>query len=130
MEVILDPSRFGVIVTGNLFGDILSDVGAALQGGPGLAYSGNYNPQTGKGMFEPVHGSAHDIAGQDKANPMAALLSCSMMLEFLGFQKEAGHLEKAVVSLVADGRTTADLGGTLGTRAVGDAVAEYLEAEA
>jgi len=128
MEVIRNPKRYGVIVTGNLFGDILSDIGVALQGGPGMAGSGNINPESGKGMFEPIHGSAVDIAGRDRANPFAALLSCAMMLEFLGFPREGAEIEGAVARLVDTGRTTEDLGGPLGTRAVGDAVCEEISA--
>jgi 3-isopropylmalate dehydrogenase len=128
MRLVMDPSQFHAVVASNLFGDILSDLGAALVGGPGLAPSANYNPETRKAMFEPVHGSAPDIAGKGVANPFAALLSASMMLEFLGFHREARALEVAVGSCVMEGETTRDLGGSLGTVESGDAVVRRLRA--
>jgi 3-isopropylmalate dehydrogenase len=91
-----DPQRYDVIVTDNLFGDILTDLGGAVSGGIGLAASANLNPaRTGPSMFEPVHGSAPDIAGQNKANPIAATLSGAMMLDFLGLSDAAGRIERA-----------------------------------
>lgn len=126
LQLVKDPAQFDVIVTANLFGDLVSDLTAALAGGLGLAPSASYNPQTGKALFEPVHGSANDIAGRELANPMAALLSAAMMLDFIGHAEWGARLRKAVHECVADGLTTVDLGGTLGTRAVGDAVCERL----
>jgi 3-isopropylmalate dehydrogenase len=109
------PERYDVIVTDNLFGDILTDLGGAVSGGIGLAASANLNPErTGPSMFEPVHGSAPDIAGQGLANPKAAILSGAMMLDFLGESEAAASIERAC----ADPSTDVD-----GTTAIGDAVA-------
>ncbi|HKH87788.1 MAG TPA: isocitrate/isopropylmalate family dehydrogenase, partial [Acidimicrobiales bacterium] len=95
--------RYGVIVTDNLFGDILTDLAGALTGGIGLAASANLNPaRTGPSLFEPVHGAAHDIAGTGKANPLAAIRSAAMMLDHLGERDAAERVEKAVLSLQAD----------------------------
>ena len=92
-----DPSRFDVIVTDNLFGDIITDLAAAITGGIGLAASGNINPdRTAPSMFEPVHGSAPDIAGQQKADPTAAILSASLLLDHLGHADAAAAVEAAV----------------------------------
>ncbi len=121
-QLVRDPSQFDVIVTSNLFGDLLSDLGAALAGGLGLAPSANINPETGRGLFEPVHGSAPDIAGRGEANPSAGLLSMAMMLEFLGIGEAARTVHSAVDSCIAAGQVTRDLGGALGTGAAGDAV--------
>lgn len=121
-DVVRDPGRFDVIVTGNLFGDILSDLTAALAGGLGLAPSGNMNPETGKGLFEPVHGSAPDLAGRGVANPAAALLSAAMMLEFTGLRDAARRVEAAVEASVREGDTTPDAGGTLSTAEAAAAV--------
>jgi len=126
MKMVLDPASFEVVVTANLFGDILSDLGAALAGGPGLAPSANRNPETGVSMFEPVHGSAPDITGTDRANPMAALLSGAMMLDHLGMPEFGVRVEDAVRACIQSGRVTTDLGGEWGTRAVGDAVCGIL----
>jgi 3-isopropylmalate dehydrogenase len=113
-----DPGRYDVIVTDNLFGDILTDLGGAVSGGIGLAASANLNPdRTGPSMFEPVHGSAPDIAGQNKANPMAAILSGAMMLDFLGEAEAAQRIEAVC-------RELADLTGS--TTEIGDAVAAKL----
>ena len=99
-----DPARFDVIVTDNLFGDILSDLGAALTGGLGLAPSGNLNPdRTGPSVFEPVHGSAPDIAGTGRANPAGAVLSAALMLDHLGEQAAAADLDAAVSAVLAAG---------------------------
>lgn len=125
-DLVRDPSRFGVIVTSNLFGDLLSDLGAALAGGLGVAPSGNVNPETRKALFEPVHGSAPDIAGKGVANPVAALLSAAMMLEWVGLREEASRVERAVRESVAAGETTPDLGGRLSTRQAGEAVLSRL----
>jgi 3-isopropylmalate dehydrogenase len=113
------PSRFDVIVTDNLFGDILSDLGAALTGGLGVAPSGNLNPdKTGPSIFEPVHGSAPDIAGQNLASPAGAVLSAALMLDHLGQPEAAADLENAVDAILADGApgTTSDWDDALHTR--------------
>ncbi len=127
MEMVRDPSQFQVIVTSNLLGDIVSDLGAALAGGLGLSPSANLHPGQ-VSMFEPVHGSAPNIAGKDLANPMAAILSVAMMLDYLGKAEEAARVEKAVADAVREGITTPDLGGKVGTRKVGDWIAARLEA--
>jgi 3-isopropylmalate dehydrogenase len=123
MQLVLDPSRFDVIVTTNLFGDILSDLAAQLIGGMGVAPSGNVNPETGRGLFEPVHGSAPTIAGQGIVNPVGAILSGAMMLEHLGFQGEAEAVEAAVVAAIREEECTRDLGGSLSTSEAGSAIA-------
>jgi 3-isopropylmalate dehydrogenase len=119
MEIIRNPSQFEVIVTCNLFGDILSDLSAALPGGLDVAPSANLNPGS-ISMFEPVHGSAPDIAGKNLANPMAAILTAGMMLDELGFPEESAHIEKVVVEAIRQGITTPDLGGELGTHQVAE----------
>lgn len=117
-NLIRDPSQFEVIVTCNLFGDIVTDLGAALQGGLGMAASANVHP--GRiGMFEPVHGSAPDIAGQDRANPLATVLTVGMMMSFLGFTGEEARLTEIVRRAIDERKCTRDVGGELGTRAVG-----------
>src|SRR5437588_11421141 len=93
MELVRDPSQFDVIVTGNLFGDLLSDLGAQLIGGMGVAPSANLNPDTGQGLFEPVHGSAPKLAGRGIVNPVGAILSAGMMLSQLGLEGEAQAVE-------------------------------------
>jgi 3-isopropylmalate dehydrogenase len=104
LHMVADPARFDVIVTDNLFGDILSDLGAALSGGLGVAPSGNLNPdRTGPSVFEPVHGSAPDIAGQDKASPAGAVLSAALMLDHLGQAQAATDLESAVEAVLGEG---------------------------
>lgn len=121
MELVRAPERFEVIVTGNLFGDIITDLGAILQGGIGLACSGNIHP--GKlGLFEPVHGSAPDIAGQGKANPMATFLTAGMMLAHLGRPELETRIIDAVRELLLADQTTPELGGTLSTSQVTDAL--------
>ena len=123
--MVTDPSAFQVIVTNNLFGDIITDLGAALQGGLGMAASANLHPgQTS--MFEPVHGSAPPLAGKNVANPIGAILSAALMLETLGWTAEARAVEQAVEQAVAARQVTADVGGTLGTRETGDAIAARL----
>ena len=125
MQMIKDPRQFEVIVTCNMFGDIITDLGAQLQGGLGMAASGNIHP--GKtSMFEPVHGSAPKYAGKDSANPIGAILTAQMMLEHLGAGEAAFAIEESVVRVIEDGRCTADVGGTLGTSATGDAIASGL----
>ena len=125
MEMIRDPSQFQVIVTCNMFGDILSDLGAALQGGLGLAPSANIHPGQ-VSMFETVHGSGPNIAGKDAANPMAAVLTLGMMLDHLGHSEAAARAQQIVREALRNGIVTRDLGGTLGTREVGDWIAERL----
>jgi 3-isopropylmalate dehydrogenase len=115
-----DPSRFDVIVTDNLFGDIITDLAAAITGGIGLAASGNINPdRTAPSMFEPVHGSAPDIAGQEKADPTAAILSTALLLDHLGYGEAAASVERAAVGDLAE-RVP---GSTRRTSEVGDAIA-------
>jgi 3-isopropylmalate dehydrogenase len=117
--LVQDPSQFRVIVTNNLFGDIITDLGAALQGGLGMAASGNLHPGR-TSMFEPVHGSAPPLAGKNVANPFGAILSSALMIEYLGHEREARAIEAAVQRAVAEGHGTRDIGGSLGTRAAGD----------
>ncbi len=121
MQLIKDPSPYQVIVTCNMFGDILSDLSAQIQGGLGLAASANLHPGR-VGLFEPVHGSAPKHAGRNVANPMGAMLSAVMMLQESGLLEEARVLEAAVVACVQAKETTRDLGGALGTHEVGEAV--------
>jgi 3-isopropylmalate dehydrogenase len=116
-----DPSRFDVIVTDNLFGDIITDLAAAITGGIGLAASGNINPdRTAPSMFEPVHGSAPDIAGQQKADPTAAILSTSLLLDHLGHPEAAARVEGAVIADLAErprtARPTAEIGDAIAAR--------------
>jgi len=123
MHMVRDPRQFDVIVTNNMFGDIITDLAAGLQGGLGMAASGNIHP--GKtSMFEPVHGSAPPIAGKNIANPFGATLTAAMMLEHLGMGKEAGKIEAAVLEAVRQKKTTSDIGGSLGTREAGEWVAK------
>jgi 3-isopropylmalate dehydrogenase len=121
MQMVKDPSQFEVIVTCNMFGDIVTDLGAQIQGGLGLAASGNINPH-GVSMFEPVHGSAPKYAGKDVANPVGAILTVQLMMEHLGLPKAAEMIEAAVIDCMEKRQTTKDLGGSLGTAAAGDAV--------
>jgi 3-isopropylmalate dehydrogenase len=126
MQMVRDPRQFEVIVTNNMFGDIITDLAAALQGGLGMAASGNIHP--GKtSMFEPVHGSAPPIAGKNLANPMGAILTGAMMLNYLGLAREAVKIEAAVLEAVRQKKTTSDVGGALGTREVGEWVAAKVE---
>jgi isocitrate/isopropylmalate dehydrogenase len=127
MELVREPERFQVIVTNNLYGDILSDLGAALVGGLGLAASANLHPGRGAaGLFEPVHGSAPPLAGKGIANPMAAVLTGALMLEQLGAPGAARDLERAVRATLAAGVRTPDIGGKAGTRDVAAAIAAQL----
>jgi 3-isopropylmalate dehydrogenase len=122
MELVRDPRQFDVIVTCNLFGDIISDLGAQLAGGLGLAPSGNIHP--GKtSLFEPVHGSAPNIAGKGIANPLGSVLTSAMMLEFLGWNAEAAALRVAVRAALHENYVTPDLGGEKKTTEVGDWIA-------
>ena len=123
MEVVRDPRQFDVIVTCNLFGDIISDLGAQLAGGLGLAPSGNIHPEK-TSLFEPVHGSAPNIAGKGIANPLGSILSSAMMLEFLGWQTEGEVLREVVRAALQENAVTQELGGSKATVEVGDWVAE------
>jgi len=125
MELVRDPGRFQVIVTNNLYGDILSDLGAGLVGGLGLAASANLHPGRA-GLFEPVHGSAPQIAGKGIANPMAAVLTGALMFEQLGHAEAARDLERAVRETIAAGIRSPDIGGIAGTRDVAAGVAARL----
>ena len=125
MQMVRDPSQFDVIVTGNLFGDIASDLGAQLAGGLGLAPSGNIHPGQ-VSLFEPVHGSAPAIAGKNIANPMGAILSVGMMFEYLGWKRESETIEAAVRAALREGKTPAELGGSMGTREVGEWLANSI----
>ena len=125
MQMVRDPSQFQVIVTGNLFGDIASDVGAQLAGGLGLAPSGNIHPGQ-VSLFEPVHGSAPNIAGKGIANPLGAILSAGMMCTHLGWNGEAKAIETAVRTALREGKTPAELGGSLSTRDMGDCLANLI----
>ena len=129
MFFVKDPGRFEVVVTSNLFGDILTDLGAAISGGMGLAAGANLNPE-GKfpSMFEPVHGSAPDIAGQGLANPLASIWSASQMLDFFGHEEWGKRLLDVIEQLLVEQTTlTPDLGGSASTAQVGDAVVKKLE---
>ena len=125
MELLRDPAQFDVIVTCNMFGDILSDLGAQLVGGLGITPSANIHPGR-TSMFEPVHGSAPNLLGENRANPMAAILAAGMMLEYLGHDEAARDVEAAVVEAIRQGCTTADLGGSLGTHEVGEWICSRL----
>jgi 3-isopropylmalate dehydrogenase len=122
MDLVRTPESFQVIVTGNLFGDILSDLASMLVGGLGIAPSANRHPG-GVTMYEPVHGSAPPLAGKNMANPMAAILTLAMMLADLGASDAARAVEQAVYAAIGQGVGTADVGGKLGTREVGDWIA-------
>jgi len=125
LQMVRDPGQFQVVVTSNMFGDILTDLAAGLQGGLGMAASGNIHPGR-LSLFEPVHGSAPRFAGKNVANPMGAILTAGLMLEHLGWTEEARRIEEAVRWAVEENRTTADIGGKLGTREVGDAIIDRL----
>lgn len=127
MQVVSHPDRFGVVLTGNLFGDILSDLASAAVGSIGLLPSASLGERQTAfgtfGLYEPIHGSAPDIAGQGKANPMATILSAAMMLRHsFGMEAEASRIESAVAKTLADGILGGDLGGSHGTAAIGEAV--------
>jgi 3-isopropylmalate dehydrogenase len=125
LQMVRDPSQFQVIVTCNLFGDIASDVGAGLIGGLGLAPSANIHP--GKvSLFEPVHGSAPNIAGKGIANPMGAILAAGMMFDYFGWSDAAKKIEAAVRTALREGKTPVDLGGSLSTQAIGDFIARQV----
>ena len=128
MFFVKDPGRFQIVVASNLFGDILTDLGAAIAGGMGLAAGANLNPErTHPSMFEPIHGSAPDIAGRGLANPLAAIWSVSQMLDFLGHADWGTRIISAIETLLTEGRTlTPDLGGSAKTGDIGDAIMEVL----
>src|SRR5689334_20351990 len=129
MFMVLNPSQYQVIVSNNLFGDILTDLGAAIQGGLGLAASGNIHP--GKvSLFEPVHGSAPPLAGKGVANPISAILTSAMLLEYQGFQTLSNEIEEAVRAAISANETTRDLGGQLSTEQAGAAIISHLEGTA
>jgi tartrate dehydrogenase/decarboxylase/D-malate dehydrogenase len=127
MNFVRWPERFDVVVASNLFGDLLTDLGGIIGGGLGLAPSTNTNPERHfPSMFEPVHGSAPDIAGQGIANPIAAILSAAMMLDHLQLPVAASKIRRAVERTLAEGHQTPDLGGKLTTRQMGEAVVAAL----
>ena len=128
MFMVKDPGRFEVVVTSNLFGDILTDLGAAIAGGMGLAAGANLNPErTYPSMFEPIHGSAPDIAGKGIANPLATVWSASQMLDFFGHGDLGKRLIDCIEALLTEKKTlTPDLGGTASTAEVGDAIVKKL----
>ncbi len=122
MQLVKSPKQFDVILTGNMFGDILSDQASMLTGSIGMLPSASLNADH-FGLYEPIHGSAPDIAGKDVANPLATILSAAMMLRYsLNNHAAADQIERAVQSVLSAGHRTRDLGGTVGTRAMGDAV--------
>lgn len=124
MYMVMDPWRFDVVVTTNMFGDIVSDLAAGLVGGLGLAPSANIGEKYA--IFEPVHGSAPDIAGKGIANPSAMILTATMMLKHFGYIEEAGRVEKALEQVLAEGKTTPDLGGNLKTMEMAEEVVKKL----
>jgi 3-isopropylmalate dehydrogenase len=128
MELVRDPSQFDVIVTNNLFGDIISDLAAQLAGGLGLAPSGNIHPGR-TSLFEPVHGSAPSIAGKGIANPFGAVLASSMLMEFLGWNEESAQLKQSVKSTLRENFTTPDLGGSKATLEVADYLVNQVSKE-
>jgi 3-isopropylmalate dehydrogenase len=125
MMLVQNPAQFDVIVTNNLFGDIITDIGGALQGGLGMAASANLHPGR-TSLFEPVHGSAPPLAGRDEANPIGAILSAALMLDALGRRDDAARIDRAVELAVRDGAVTRDAGGSLGTNAAGEAIRQRL----
>jgi methanogen homoisocitrate dehydrogenase len=124
LDVLQHPNNYDVIVTENMFGDILSDVAAFLVGGLGMLPSGNIGERSA--IFEPVHGSAPKHAGKDTANPVAAIRSAAMLLEYLGDRENAARIEEAIGRVIESGVKTRDLGGTAGTKEMGEAVAAAL----
>ncbi|KAF0225808.1 MAG: tartrate dehydrogenase/decarboxylase / D-malate dehydrogenase [Erysipelotrichaceae bacterium] len=130
MLMIKDPKRFQVVVASNLFGDILTDLGAAIAGGIGLAAGANLNPERKyPPMFEPIHGSANDIAGKGIANPLAAIWSISQMLDYLGYEKEGTLVLSCIEKVLKDAQVlTPDMGGNASTSQTGDEVVKQLDA--
>jgi 3-isopropylmalate dehydrogenase len=125
MFLVQNPGQFEVIVTNNLFGDIVTDLAAAFQGGLGMAASGNLHP--GKtSMFEPVHGSAPKFAGKNIANPIGAISSAALMLDTLGWTTEAAAIDGAVLKAVRENQVTTDIGGKLGTCEAGEFIAREI----
>ena len=130
IQMVLNPDRFDVIVASNLFGDILSDLGPATAGTIGIAASGNINPErTAPSIFEPVHGSAPDIAGKKIANPLATIWSGALMLEHLGHAQAAADVVRAIERVIIDGPHTPDMKGRASTSEVGAAVANAVRAQ-
>lgn len=125
MFMVLDPAQYDVIVSNNLFGDILTDLGAAIQGGLGLAASGNIHPGR-VSLFEPVHGSAPALAGKGTANPVGAILTSAMMLEYLGHKQASEAIQRAVSEAISHEETTHDLGGNLSTSQAGIAISSRI----
>jgi 3-isopropylmalate dehydrogenase len=125
MQMVRDPRQFDVIVTNNLFGDIITDLAAGLQGGLGMAASGNIHPGR-TSMFEPVHGSAPPIAGKNIANPIGAILTAAMMLAHLGLKRESDQIEAAVLESARQKKLTQDVGGSLGTKEAGEWISETI----
>ncbi|MEX2661628.1 MAG: isocitrate/isopropylmalate family dehydrogenase, partial [Vicinamibacterales bacterium] len=125
MYMVLDPGQFEVIVTNNLFGDIITDLGATFQGGLGMAASGNIHPGR-TSMFEPVHGSAPRFAGKNIANPIGAIASTALLLETLGATQEAAAIDAAILKAVKENQVTTDIGGSLGTREAGEFIARAI----
>lgn len=126
MWMVLKPDQYEVIVTNNMFGDIITDLGAALQGGLGMAASGNIHPGQ-VSLFEPVHGSAPKYAGKNVTNPIGAILTAAMMLDTIGYPEAAAGIEKAVIQTISDKQVTRDLGGDLSTTAAGEAICSALK---
>ena len=129
MFMVKKPERFGVVVTSNLFGDILTDLGAAISGGMGLAAGANLNPERKyPSMFEPIHGSAPDIAGKGIANPLASIWAASQLLDFFGYEDWGTKIIDAIETMLAEGTClTPDLGGSASTSACGTALADLLQ---
>jgi 3-isopropylmalate dehydrogenase len=126
MWMVLKPDQYEVIVTNNMFGDIITDLGAALQGGLGMASSGNIHP--GKvSLFEPVHGSAPKYAGKNVTNPIGAIMSAGLLLDYIGYPEAAKGIEKAVIQTIAAKEVTRDLGGALSTTGAGDAICSAMK---
>ena len=128
MFFVKKPSRFGVVVTSNLFGDIITDLGAAISGGMGLAAGANLNPERKfPSMFEPIHGSAPDIAGKGIANPLASVWSASQMLDFFGHEDWGKKLIDAIETIMVEAKVlTPDMNGTASTSEVGDEIVRLL----
>ena len=126
MKMVRNPEDFDIIVICNMFGDIVTDLAAELQGGMGLSASANINPD-GVSMFEPVHGSAPDIAGENKANPIAAILAAAMMLKHFDLEQEANKVETAVQQALNENKLTVDMGGSLSTSEFGDYILKLVK---
>ncbi|HET9698673.1 MAG TPA: isocitrate/isopropylmalate family dehydrogenase, partial [Terriglobales bacterium] len=125
LQMVREPKSLDVIVTNNMFGDIITDLAAALQGGLGMAASANIH--SGRtSMFEPVHGSAPPIAGKNIANPMGSILTAALMLGHLGFASEANKIDAAVLAAVREKKTTVDVGGSLGTKECAEWIRSYI----